>query len=288
MMLWGKLLYFGVIMTENNETKKDSKWEFEDYAFLITGIIVAFLLIVPEILYSQFGINILGGSLSEYAQAGSGDLEAGSGGIDLSITRLRALSPLLFLLTTTIVFIYEAYEARKTGGYEGSLFSHTFESLLEDAIYMTIMTVMVYTTVLTDAMYASWLTGPVSWVLFVFIFPLLKKKSSSEDSGIPWFLLCVLLAGVVVELFTRAWIAFPLSWLIICGFKFVGILKAKITTLDTVFNLLYYAFSIILMTLGIAINLWVTSWIAFPIALLICWILSKFGRFKKDKTKTVQ
>ena len=270
-------------MTENNGTKKDSKWEFEDYAFLITGIIVAFLLFVPEILYSQFGISILGGSLSEYNQTGAGYFETGSDGIDLNITRLRALSPLLFLLTTSIVFIYEVYEARKTGGYEGSMFSHSFESLLEDAIYMTIMTVMVYTTVLTDAMYASWLTGPVSWVLFVFIFPILKKKSDSEESEMPWFLLCVLLVGVVVELLTGAWIAFPLSWLIICGFKLVGILKAKITTLDTVFNLLYYAFSIILMTLGIALNIWVTSWIAFPIALLICWILSKFKRFKKDK-----
>jgi len=272
-------------MSEENEAKKESKWEFEDYAFLITGILVGFLLIVPDILYSQFGISILGGSLSVLEQTAYEDLVADSGSIDWSITRLRSMSPLLFLLTTTIVFIYEAAKARKTGGYEGSLFSHTFESLLEDAIYMAIMTVMVYSAVLTNTMYASWLTGPISWVLFVFIFPLLKNMNSPERFEMPWFLLCVLLAGVVVELVTRAWIALPVSWLVICCFKLVGAIKAKITTLDTVFDALYYAFSVILMTLGITINLWVTSWIAFPIALLICWILSKFKRFKKEKTE---
>ena len=273
-------------MTENNEAKKDDKWEFEDYAFSITGFLVGFLLIVPEIMYSQFGISILGGSLSQLEYNGNGALETGSGGAYWNILRLRAISPLLFLLTTTLVFIYEAFKARKTGGYEGSLFSHTFESLLEDAIYMTIMTIMVYTSVLTDAMYASWLTGPISWVLFVFIFPLLKKKNSTDEFEMPWFLLCILIAGVIVELITREWIAFPVSWLVICGFKLVATVRAKITTLNTVFDLLYYAFSIVLMTLGITINLWVTSWVAFPIALLICWILSKFKRFKKDKAES--
>jgi hypothetical protein len=53
-------------MSEDKEKKKD-KWEFEDYAFTFTGILVGVLLIVPEILYSQFGISILGGTLGDIA-----------------------------------------------------------------------------------------------------------------------------------------------------------------------------------------------------------------------------
>jgi len=269
-------------MAEKKEDKKD-KWEFEDYAFTITGIIVGFLLFVPEILYSQFGISILGGSLENlgYGYTVIEDLESSSGSYDWSITRLRVLSPLLFLLTTTIVFFYDAYKARQCGGYRGSIFTHTFESTLEDAIYMAIMTVMVFSTVLTNNMYASWLTGPVAWVLFVFIFPLIKSKTSDDEFKMPWLLLLILLTGFIVELITGEWIAFPLSWLIICLLKLIGTIRAKIYTLDTIFDMIYYAFSVVLMTLGISLNYWLTSWTAFPIALLICWILSKFKRFKQ-------
>ena len=271
-------------MSDKKEEKdKKDKWEFEDYAFLITGIIVGFLLIVPEILYSQFGISILGGSLSDegYGYSVIEELESGSGSYDWSITRLRTLSPMLFLLTTTIVLFYDAYQARKTGGYSGSMFTHTFESTLEDAIYMAIMTVMVYGSVLTNNMYASWLTGPIAWVLFVFIFPIVKRKTGDDEFKMPWFLLLILLAGFVVEMITREWVALPLSWLIICLFKFAGTIRLKNYTLDSIFDMIYYAFSIILMTMGIVLNYWLTSWTAFPITLLICWILSKFKRFKK-------
>jgi len=273
---------------EEKEEKKKDKWEFEDYAFLITGIIVGFLLVVPDIVYSQFGISILGGSLSNVGYEVIEDLESSSGYYDWSLVRLRTLSPFLFLLTTTIVLFYDAFQARKTGGYTGSLFTHTFESTVEDAIYMAIMTTMVYYSVLTSYMYASWLAGPISWVLFIFIFPLVKRKNSDADNEfkMPWFLLLVLLAGVVVEIITREWVALPFSWLVICIFKFAGIIRSKITSLDAIFNLIYYAFSVVLMTLGIILNYWLTSWTAFPIALAICWILSKTKRFKKVEEDT--
>ena len=268
-------------MSEEKGKKKDNKWEFEDYAFTFTGILVGVLLILPEILYSQFGISFLGGSLSGVATELYDELESYSGTYDWSITRLRALSPLLFLLTTTIVLFYDAIDARKSGGYKGSMFTHTFESTLEDAIYMAIMTLMVYGTVLTNTMYASWLTGPIAWVLFVFIFPLVRKESSEEEYKMPWFLLAILLAGFVVELIAGGWIALPSSWLVVCIFKLINTIRAKITSLNEVFDALYYSFSIVLMTLGITINYWITSWAAFPIALLICWILGKTGKFKK-------
>ena len=81
-------------MSEEKETKKDSKWEFEDYAFTLTGIIVGVLLILPEIMYSPFGINFLGGSLSGVATELYEELESYSGAYDWSIPKLRALLPL--------------------------------------------------------------------------------------------------------------------------------------------------------------------------------------------------
>ena len=270
-------------MPEENDKNKDNKWDFSDYAFTITGILVGILLVVPEILEAQFGIRFLGGSLSNVAPELVEELEYGLPVWNLN--RLRALSPLLFLLTTTIVFFKDAFEARKSGGYKGSLFTHTFESLFEEAIYMAITTTMVYASVLAGAMYASWLAGPISWVLFVFLFPLVRKKSKNtveiEQVHIPWFLLFLLGLGIVIEVITGAWIALPLSWLIICAIKFVATLREGDHSIDTVFNLLYYAFSVIFMAVGIGLNFWITSWASFPIALFICWILSKFGRFKK-------
>lgn len=269
-------------MPESDKINKDEKWEFADYAFTITGVIVGGLLVGPEIMEAQFGISILGGSLSNAAPEILEGLEHGQGPNAWSINQLRALSPMLFLLTTTIVFFKEAFDARKSGGYTGSMFTHTFESLFEEAIYMAITTIMVYGAILFGAMYASWLAGPISWILFVFIFPLAKKKSDSMDEvDTPWLLLFIFIAGIIVEVITWAWIAFPLAWLIICAFKLVEIIREKIYTMDTVFNIMYYAFSIILMAVGVSLNFWMASWVAFPVALLVCWILSKFGRFKK-------
>jgi len=282
-------------MPENNNEKeiikKEDKWEFEDYAFLITGIIVFVLLVLPDIIYSAFGINILGGSLGNVGYEIIDELEAGSGNVTWNLTSLRTLSPFLFLLTATIVMFYDAYQTRKTGGYEGSMFTHTFESTLEDAIYMAIMTIMVYSSVLTNSMYASWLTGPIAWVLFVFIFPLVKKTrqtgaADDDEYKMPWFLLSILFAGFIAELFIGTWFAFPFSWLIICAFKFSQLIRSKDFTLDIIFNLIYYTFSVILMTLGILLGYWLTSWASFPIALVICWILSKTKRFKKPEKTT--
>jgi len=261
---------------------KDEKWDFSDYAYTITGIVVGVLLVIPEILEAQFGISILGGSLADIAPTLVEGVEYGHSYNVWDINRLRALSPMLFLLTTTIVMFKDAFDARKSGGYTGSLFTHTFESLLEDAIYMAITTIMVYGAILVGAMYASWLAGPITWILFIVIFPLVKKKSSIVDNAdIPWLLLLIFAIGIIAEVLTGAWVAFPLSWLVICAIKLIDIIRKENFSIDTAFDIIYYAFSVILMAVGISLNFWIASWAAFPIALFICWLLSKFKRFKK-------
>ena len=264
---------------------KKEKWEFEDYAFTITGIIVGVLLVVPNILESQFGITIFGGSFDGIA-LGEG-LEYGIARSGWDFNQLRVLSPMLFLLTTTICMFKDVFDARKTGGYTGSMFTHTFESLLEDAIYMAINTVIVYSAILVGAMWSSWLAAPISWILFIFIFPIVRNKSSDhEEIKLPWLLLFIFISGIVVESITGGWIAFPLSWLIICAIQLVASIREADNSLDAVFNISYYALSIIVMAAGILLNFWYTSWAALLLALFICWVLSKFKRFKKVEQKS--
>ena len=284
---------------EDKNIKKDEKWGFSDYAFTITGIIVGVLLVGPQLLYSWFGISILGGDLSDTMPTLLEGFEDGYGHTGWSFNQLRALSPMLFLLTTTIVFFKEAFDARKDGGYTGSIFTHTFESLFEDAIYMAITTIMVYSAILAGAMYASWLAGPISWVLFVLIFPLVRKKRSgvvevndvdetdkTDEVNTPWLLLAILAIGIIAEVITRAWVAFPLAWLVICTIMLTNTIREGNHTVDTVFDMIYLAFSVALMAVGVVMGFWMVSWAAFPIALLICWILSKFKRFKKVKEQS--
>ena len=263
------------------------KWTFEDYAFSITGIIVGVLLVVPPIIYTEFGISILGEGADFELQEIFEALEDGSGLI-WDINRLRSLSPLLFLLTLTICYFKDAFDAKKNGGYKGSLFTHTYESLFEESIYMTITTIMVYGAVLFGAMYASWLSGPISWFLFVFLFPLFKGKNDSDDDEvpIPWLCLFIFVIGIIAEVMTGVWIAFPLAWLVICAIKFLEVIREKINSYDAVFNVLYYAFSVILLAVGLIRDFWIVSWVAFPVAIFICWVLSKFNIFKNVEADT--
>jgi len=270
-------------MSEQNNRQK--KWEFADYAFAITGVIIATLLVLPELLHSIFDINFLGGSLNEVTLDIAAIVETENIS-RWSIHELRAMSPMLLLATTAICFIHDAAVARKTGGYKGKVFTHTFETLLEDAIYMTVTAVMVFGAVLLGSMYISWLAGPITWVLFILIFPLVRKRRGKTDVfQPPVILLCAFAIGIIIEVVTGAWVAFPLAWMLICAVKLVGAfrtLKRRPSSLNAVFDMLYYLFSVVLMAVGVAADFWVTSWAAFPVGMVICWILSKFGKYKKE------
>lgn len=269
---------------------EEEKWDFADYAYTITGIIVAILLVGPEVLAailevlydSDFDIGFIGGRFGDMGLAFSDAFADDIALQDWSFHQLRALSPLLFLLTTTIVFFQEAFEVRRTGTYKGTMFTHTFESLFEEAIYMAITTIMLYGAILFGAMYVSWLAGPITWILFIIIFPHVRKKDNSHDEyDTPYLLLFIFAAGIIAEVLTGVWIAFPLSWLIICAFSFVTAVGGHNGTIDSVFNILYYAFSVILMLVGIIWGMWSVSWTALLAALFICWVLHKFGKYTK-------
>ena len=275
--------------TMNNKSKKNDKWVFGDYAFAITGILVFVLLVVPEIMYAQFDIHFLGGSMSGQLPELLSELEHGQSFSVERVRQLRSLSPLLFLLTTTIVTFKDAFDAKKTGGYQGTIFTHSHASLFEDAIHMATVTIMVYAAVLANAMYISWLSGPITFVLFIIIFPFVRNKNSATDEvGIPWILLLLLVLGAIAGVIFRTWHAPAFAWLLICAVKCTKTIRKSNLSIDHIFDILYYAFSVILIGIGILFNFWITSWLALPLAIIICWILSKCGKYDAVNEKAAK
>jgi predicted acetyltransferase len=143
---------------------------------------------------------------------------------------------------------------------------------------------MVLGGVFMGSMYASWLAAPITWVLFMIVFPIVRKRrGKSGDLAIPWVEMFIFAAGVAVEIATRAWVAFPVAWMLICAIDFIHDIHVRPVTTDTIFNSLYHSFSVVLIGVGLATGFWLVSWTAFPIAMAICWVLSKTPRFRKVK-----
>jgi len=93
-------------------------------------------------------------------------------------------------------------------------------------------------------------------------------------------MLSIFAVGIITEAVTGAWVAFPLSWLIICVIKLVSAIREGDRSIDGIFEILYYAFSVILLAGGLVFGFWMASWAAFPIAIFICWVVNKFRRSK--------
>ena len=264
-------------MNEHPTKKEDEKekWDFEEYAFTITGIIVGIFIVVPLLLDILleiiFELEVFEGILTGTAPSLNDYLQG-----------YNFLAPSLFLLTTSIVYIKAAFDARKYGEFSDSWFTYDFESTLELAISLTISTITVYISFFMGEMWASWLGAPIAWILFLIIFSFLRKKEGIEKTKIPWLCLIIFAVGVVAEVITGAWIALPLSWLVICAIKFVDSIRKADNSLDTVYDISFSILSVIAMAVGLTLNFWNISWSPILIALLVCWIFSKFKRFKKE------
>jgi len=264
-------------MAGENKKKTAEKWSFADYTFTITGLIVGVFLVGPELLEALFDITLWGGSLSKIDLDIVDSMQ--TGGIR-SVYQFRALSPMLFLIALTVTFAKDTIDAYQTGGYKDKLFNHTFETLLEDTIYVGVMTAMVYSSVFLNAMYISWLASPITWILFIFLVPLLRSKERIENITFPWLMLFILIGGAFFEMLIGGWFFFPLSWLIICVLKLKDAIVDENKSIDRLFNVSYYSLSVILMGLGVTINFWFASWSAFPLSFLICWLVSKTRKYK--------
>jgi hypothetical protein len=249
------------------------KWDFDDYAFTITWIIVGILIVVPLLLdiILEIIFNI---------DAFSGVFVGEAPSLIDFLHGYNFLSPALFLLTTTIVYFKAALDARKCE-YSDSWFTYDFESTLELAISLAISTLIVYISFFIDEIWASWLGAPIAWILFLVIVPFARKKDSTKKTNIPWLCLIIFITGVVAEVITREWISLPLSWLAICAIMLIGHIRKAERSLDTVYDISFSILSIIAMVLGIVLDFWYISWSPILLALLLCWIFSKFKRFKK-------
>jgi len=230
------------------------KWTFADYAFTLTGVIVGLILLLPNWLDITIENEIF--------------------------ARLRWMSPFMFLVTASVVMIKDTVDAKKGIIVPGKLFTYEFEDLLEDAIYMSITTVMVLYAVFTESMYISWLAGPITWIVYVFLLPLLRQddESGTAKAQLPVFLLSFFAAGIVIELLTGQWIAFPFMWVLICVYKAYGFIRGGEYSMNVLYNILYYVFSVVLIAVGLVWGFWVTSWLALPVSMVICWGVDRWRK----------
>jgi len=173
-----------------------------------------------------------------------------------------------WLLLSEVKYVIDAKRGAK--GTEGKLQKYT-----EDTIYFAVMMAILAIAMRTGHMYASWLAGPITFVLFAVIWPVLRNKKDKEQARFPVIPLIVLLAGIVAEVVMGGWIAFPVSWILICAIKICGLLRSHRLSAEVMVDIVYYVLSIALISIGLIWGTWIFSWIAFPIAATIGRVVHK-------------
>jgi len=271
-------------MKEELEAQKKadkSKWLFEDYVFAATGIIVGvgyFLLAYGAVNegYQDYGF------LDDMIE----NIEAGRGINIRDYRQWLPFSGFLFLLAWAICEYQVSFVAYREDKKDGS-----FGEALADALYITVTFVLLVIGVVTGVWYASWLASPLMWIGTIIVLKIAKKDENEGDviegdckEPIPGkaLFLAIFFIGIVVEVFTRAWLAFPLAWTAICALKVINIWRRGNLNESRVFELLYYFAGFVLLVVGISLGIWATSWLALPVVYGISKI---YGVITKHKTK---
>jgi len=247
--------------SNNNEAENRSeKWDFEDYAFAIATV----LCVVPIIL--GISIAIIQSPISP------DDIITNR----FSIHRWWPFSWMSFMFAWSACAIKDVVDIKR--GAEGA--DGDLEDAAEYALYVGITTIMLLIGIIMGQMYSSWLAGPIVFVLLAVIWPLLRNSEDNKKAYFPTVLFILLLAGIVVEVVVGGWIAFPVSWILISAVKLYKTIRTCRLTEDVLVDIIYNAFSIILLTISLIWGSWIISWLAYPVAVII----GKIMRGKKDRS----
>jgi len=231
---------------------KDSKWDFEDYAFTIATVLFA----APMVL----GILI----------AALVDNDA-----SMNIHRWWPFSWMSFMFAWSACSVKDVIDIKR-----GKSSGEKLENAAEYALYICITTIMLLIGIIQGQMYSSWLAGPIVFVLLMVIWPLLRNRKGKEQSYFPTIPLIILIVGIVAEVAIGGWIAFPVSWILISAVKMFGIIRKGKLAEDDVVDIMYHAFSIILLSTSLIWGSWIISWLAYPASVIIGKVV---GRIKKSK-----
>jgi len=227
---------------------KCKKRNFEDTVFTVATV----LCLVPIVL------GVLIGALFE---------DTGQ----MNIHRWWPFSWMFFMFAWSACEIKDVIDMKRgTDNASGDL-----EDAVETALYINITTIMLLIGIVMGQLYASWLAGPIVFVLFTVIWPLLRNSEDKEQVYIPTIPLFLLIAGIVAEVIVGGWVAFPVSWILISAIKVYKIIGKRTFTEDVLVDITYHSFSIILLSTSLIWGSWIISWLAYPISVTVGKIVSK-------------
>jgi len=229
---------------ENNE-----KWDFEDYAFTIATVVFAAPLVLGTILAAN-------------------DLNP------MNIHRFWPFSWLSFMFAWSACLVKDVIDIKR--GVDGA--DDDLEDAAETASYVTITTALLVFGVITGQMYSSWLAGPITLVLLAALWPVLRHRKDSGQKYFPTIPIIILIVGIIAEVILGGWIAFPISWILISAVKVYKLIRKYKPSEDVVTDIMYYSFSIIFISISLVHQLWIISWLGYPLAAIIGKIVNRIKR----------
>ena len=233
-----------------NKEVKNEKWDFEDYAFTIA----TFLCVVP------IALGILIAIIRTPDEIGF-----------TSIHRWWPFSWMSFMFAWSACTIKDIVDIKR--GVEGA--DGDLEDAAEYALYISITTILLLIGIIVGQMQSSWLAGPIVFVLLAVIWPLLRNSEDKAKAYFPTILFIILVVGIVVEIAIGGWIAFPVAWILISLVKLYKSIRTHRFTEDDWTDIMYNAFSIILLSTSLIWGSWFISWLAFPVSVIISKIMCK-------------
>jgi len=232
----------------NEVENKSEKWNFEDYAFTLATV----LFLAPIIL----------GVLTAALLDNDGQM---------IIHRWWPFSWMFFMFAWAACEIKVVIDIKR--GIKGAAID--LEGAVETALYVGITTMMLLIGIIQGQMYSSWLAGPIVFVLFTVIWPLLRNREDKGQSYFPTLPLVLLLAGIVVEVVIGGWVAFPVSWILISAAKVYTIIRKYKFTEDVLVDIIYHALTVILLSISLIWGTWIISWLAYPASVIIGKVICK-------------
>lgn len=227
---------------------EDKKWIFEDYAYIVAVV----LFIASRLIPSRLGLEDM---IYNY-----------------ELNSLLSSSWIIFIFTALVVAIKDLYDGRNnTDG--------TRKKLVKDVLYIAIIVALLLRGILTGAWDSSWLAGPITWILFMVLWIISGNMAKKAKKGVKQILqdvglVSIFVLGIIAEVLTQAWIAFPITWIVISAIEGIGLIRQGNHTEDDIYDILYHIFTIILISMGLIWDMWITSWLAMPVVIILSKVIS--------------
>ncbi|MCL2620919.1 MAG: hypothetical protein FWD97_08320 [Defluviitaleaceae bacterium] len=250
-------------MNKQNE-RETKKWDFEDYAFTIATVLFSAFMIVGIVLVNS-------------SETIGEDIQLAFDGDAIGLTNIHRWWPfswMLFMFAWSVCTIKDVLDIKR--GAKGA--GNDLEGAVEYALYVGITTIMLLIGIMQGQMHSSWLAGPIVFVVFTIIWPVLRNRKDKEQVRFSVISVSILLAGIVVEILVGGWIAFPVSWILISAIKVYKTIRKYKFAEDAIVDIIYHSLSVILISASLIWGSWIISWLAYPVAVITSKVMGKMKR----------